>query len=116
MGKFSDSSFSILETYFDILKEERTGTDNSFLTGPKKTIFAKGGLDTTLYQLNDDGDYIGFKFLISDVKPDDNSFEFLYQGRISVHSAATSLELGKEMYFRKDSLFHDGLKNNAAAY
>lgn len=114
MTKFSDSSHNILSTYFDVLLTPRTGTQNSYLAGQRKTIFAKGGLDTTLYQKNDDGDFIGHKFLIQTITG--NNFKFQYQSQVSVHSEAIALEMGKELYFRKDSLFHDWLKNNAASY
>lgn len=114
MSKFSDSSHYILKTYFDQLLDPRTGTHNSFLSGQRKTIWADGGLNTTLYQKNDSGDYIAHKFLIQSVS--DDNFIFTYVERLSDHSEATELEVDKEMYFRKDSLFHDWLRVHASTY
>jgi hypothetical protein len=114
MSKFSDSSHYILSTYFNQLLDPRTGTHNSFLSGQRKTIWADGGLNTTLYQKNDSGDFVAHRFLIQSISED--NFIFSYIDRVSDHSEATELEVDREMYFRKDSLFHDWLRVNATTY
>ena len=43
MSKFSDASYDILKTYFDVIKTPRTGTDNSYILGQNHTIVADGG-------------------------------------------------------------------------
>jgi hypothetical protein len=118
MSKFSDSNYDILETYFDILKEPRTGTDNSYISGQNRTIVADGSLDTILYQKTEGGDFVAHKFLIQDI--DGNNFKFQYRSKLSTHTDGgdipADLAMGEEMYFRKDSFFHDWLRNNADLY
>ena len=113
MGRFSDSSHSILDTYFGLLSP-KTGEDNSYLSGQRRGIWAEGGLNTVLYQKNSDGDFVAHKFLFQSLSG--NDFKFQYLGRDSEHNLATALEMGEEMYFRKDSFFHDWLRNNATLY
>jgi len=112
--KFSDSNYNILETYFNILKNPRSGDANSYLVSQKGVIIAVGGVYTPLYQLKDNGDFVGYKFIISRIEGD--NFIFTYEGILSEHSEATELELGKEMYFRKDAFFRDWLNNNTSEY
>ena len=114
MVKFSDSSHNILKEYFDVLITPRTGTQNSFIQGQRRTISAQGGLDTTLYQKNDNGDFVAHRFLVQSIE--DDNFKYQYIGQLSDHSEATELAAGQEMYFRKDSLFHDWLKVHATQY
>lgn len=114
MPKFADPNYNILETYFNALGFTRTGDDNSYLVGQRGVIIAKGGVFTPLYQLKDDGDMVAYKFIIEDIQGDD--FLFQYRGMLSTHSNATALEVGKEMYFRKDAFFRDWLYNNRIEY
>jgi len=113
MGKFSDSNYYILSNYFSEVNAPRNGITNSYILGPRKTVVAAGSLDVELYQ-KVDNDFISHKFLIQEV--DGNNFKFQYAGKLSTHTGAADLTLGEEMYFRKDSLFHDWLRNNAAEY
>lgn len=115
MGKFSDSSHNILETYYNTLLDTvADGSQSSYLAGPRQGISADGGIGTVLYQKTEDGDYVAHKFLISEI--DGNNFRFSYQGLESTHSEAVGLQTGEELYFRKDSYFHDWLKNNSDLY
>jgi len=79
--------------------------------GQNTGIWANGGVYTILYAKNDEGSYVGHRFIIQDILG--NNFKFGYHGRETVHDQATELEVGEEMYFRKDSFFHDWLKNNS---
>jgi hypothetical protein len=114
MPKFSDSNYNTLETYFNILGFTSSGDDNSYVVGQNGVIIAKGGVYTPLYQLKDDGDMVAYKFIINSI--DGNHFIFNYLGILSTHSNATELEVGKEMYFRKDAFFRDWLYNNRSDY
>jgi len=114
MAKFSDSSYDILKTYFDILTAERSGTFDSTIQGQNHGIWANGGVYTVLYARNSDGNYIGHRFIITSI--DGNNFRFGYHGRETVHGNATELEVGEPMYFRKDSFFHDWFRNNIDTY
>lgn len=113
MPKFSASSYSILKEYFDILNTSRTGTDNSYLLGKRRTIVSEGGgSDVILYQKIETGELVGHRFLIQSIT--DNNFKFQYRGQESSYSGATGLTVGEEMYFRKDSYFHVWLRQNTA--
>jgi hypothetical protein len=115
MGKFSDSNHDILKTYFDILKAPNTGDDNSYILSQNHTIVADGsGTITTLYQKNTDNDFVGHNFRIISI--DGNTFRFQYEGMASTHNVATSLQVGEELYFRKDQPFRDWLVNNSDTY
>ncbi len=112
MAKFSESSHNILEEYFDILGTTRTGTDNSYVLGKRKTIVSKGsGSEIILYQLVD-GAMSGHRFLIQSITG--NYFKFQYRGKESKYTGAPNLTMGEEIYFRKDSFFHVWLRQNTA--
>jgi hypothetical protein len=112
MAKFSESSHNILEEYFDILGTSRTGTDNSYVLGKRRTIVAEGsGSEVILYQLVD-GAMSGHRFLIQSIT--DNYFKFQYRGKESKYTGSPSLTMGEEIYFRKDSYFHVWLRQNTA--
>ena len=112
MAKFSESSHNILEEYFDILGASRTGTDNSYVLGRRKTIVSEGsGSEVILYQLVD-GAMSGHRFLIQSIT--DNYFKFQYRGKESEYTGAPNLTIGEEIYFRKDSYFHVWLRQNTA--
>ena len=114
MAKFSDSSHKILDEYFTVLNTPRTGTDNSYVLGPRKTIVSEGsGNEVVLYQFVD-GQYVGHRFLIQSITG--NNFKFQYRGKESSFSGAFGLTMGEEMYFRKDSFFHVWLKENVDDY
>lgn len=115
MGRFSDSSYNILETYYDtILDTVADGSQSSYLAGPKRSISADGGIGTILYQKTSDGDYVAHKFKIQDIKG--NNFRFSYEGMVSTHSEAVGLQTGEELYFRKDSYFQNWLTTNSDTY
>ena len=112
MAKFSESSHNILEEYFDILNTTRTGTDNSYVLGKRRTIVSEGGgSDVILYQLVD-GAMVGHRFLIQSII--DNYFKFQYKKKESAFTGAPNLTMGEDMYFRKDSYFHVWLRENTA--
>ena len=114
MGKFSESSYNILNEYFGIIKES-SGEANSYLIGPRKTIVAKGGVVTHLYEKRSTGELIGYKFRITEISG--NNFKFEYKGLLRDHSLAVGdFTIGNEMYFRKDAFFHDWLNVNSALY
>jgi len=114
MGKFSESSYNILNEYFGIIKES-SGEANSYLIGPRKTIVAKGGVVTHLYEKRSTGELIGYKFRITEISG--NNFKFEYKGLLRDHSLSVgSFTIGNEMYFRKDAFFHDWLNVNSALY
>jgi hypothetical protein len=108
MGKFSESNYHLLKTYFDILAQGRTGDDNSYLHGPKTGIFAQGGVHTILYEETSDYSLVGHKFLTSGI--DGNDFIFQWQGVETINDTY-ELAVGNKFYFRKDSYFHDWLRN-----
>jgi hypothetical protein len=112
--KFTDPNYNTLKTYFDILKNPRSSDANSYLMTWRTPIVVRGGVYTPLYQLKDNGDFVGYKFIIEEV--DGDNFVFSYSGILSTHSEATELEVGKEMYFRKDAFFRDWLNVNSDTY
>jgi len=114
MPKFTDPNYNTLKTYFDILVSPRSGNANSYIVSQKGVIVATGGISSPLYQLKDNGDFVGYNFIINEIRGDD--FIFTYDGMHSRHSEATRLEVGKEMYFRKNSFFRNWLDNNADVY
>ena len=81
MTKFSDSNYNTLETYFNILGLTSSGDDLSYLVSQRGLIVATGGTYTPLYQLKDNGDMIGYKFIINDING--NYFKFSYSGILS---------------------------------
>ena len=110
MGKFSESNYGLLKTYFDVLVKGRTGDDNSYLHGPKTGIFANGGVHTVLYEETSDFSQVGHKFLITEING--NDFTFQWQGVETINDVY-ELAVGNKFYFRKDSYFHDWLKNHS---
>jgi len=114
MGKFADPSYTILKTYFEKILAGRTGTDNSYLIGPESSVASEGGVYTQLYELKPVEGFIGHNFQIVSVTG--NNFVFEYSGTLSTASIASSLELDNELYFRKDSYFHEWLRFNSDLY
>lgn len=113
MAIFTDSNYSTLETYFNILLNPTYG--NSYLAGGRRgAIRTTGSTYTPLYQKKDDGDFVCYRFNIDSI--DGNRFVFTYGGMLSTHSTATALEVGKEMYFRKDAFFRDWVNFNDDDY
>ncbi len=113
MGKFSDPNYDLLQRYFNVLKSRETGTQLSYIAGPKRGIWADGGAFTVLYENNATKGFVGHKFLIKEI--DGNRFKMEYKGvfqdfkkyRTSTETASLSaFDIGNEMYFRKDSFFH----------
>ena len=103
MGKFSDSSYNILETYYEILLDTiADGAQSSYLAGPRHTISADGGVGTILYQKTEDGDYVGHKFKIQDVEG--NNFRFSYEGIESTHSESVSLQIVYQLLYQSLNL------------
>jgi len=119
MGKFSDSNYQLLERYFDILVNRTTGTQRSFLAGPRQSIWADGGVFTVLYEKDSTYGFVGKKFLIQEI--DGNRFKMEYQGvyedwkkyRTDTETESLSaIGISNEMYFRKDSFFHEWLSRS----
>ena len=116
MSKFSDPNYQLLERYFDILVNRTTGTQRSFLAGPRQSIWADGGVFTVLYEKDSTYGFVGKKFLIQEI--DGNRFKMEYQGvyedwkkyRTDTETESLSaIGISNEMYFRKDSFFHEWL-------
>ena len=136
MGKFTDSPYFILQQYFT--ERATTGSSNvnisnSSLRGMNRTIVAKGGKFTQLFVKleNEDShnseynegfelDKISFKFEPLDVFLDGDYFRFNKDDLVTINVAPTGtqpgFDNGSEVYFRKDSYFHDWLKNNVTLY
>lgn len=114
MGKFTESSYTILRTYFDEILVPRSGTDNSYLIGPKSGIVSDGGVYTILYELDPVKGFVGHNFKIVSISG--NTFTFDYNSILSQHSLASALNIENELYFRKDSFFHEWLKFNSDLY
>lgn len=105
MAKFTDSNYQILLEYFTNFVKVATGPQQSYLIGPNRTFASLGGVDTTLYENTSDKGFIGHKFKIVEIEG--NRFKMSYNGLDSTFSVATSaVNIGDEMYFRKDSFFH----------
>ena len=113
MGKFSDPNYDLLQRYFNILASRQTGTQLSYIAGPRTGIWTDGGAFTVLFENNATKGFVGHKFLIKEI--DGNLFRMEYKGvyqdykkyRTSTETAALSaFDIGNEMYFRKDSFFH----------
>ena len=64
MGKFSDPNYDLLRRYFSILVSRATGTQQSFLAGPKRSIWVDGGAFSILYENDPVQGFVGHKFLI----------------------------------------------------
>lgn len=115
MGKFSESNYNILNKYFNAINTPNIGSDGSYLIGPNKTIVAKSGLTTHLYEKKETGEFIGYKFKIYEISG--NNFKFVYSGLVSDNSLSIGdFTVGSEMYFRKDSFFYDWLNVNKSIY
>lgn len=114
MPKFTEPNYDALENYFNILIRPREGTDLSYVVTEKGLLLAIGGTYADLYQLKDTGDFVGYRFSIDSI--DGDNFIFNYVRRLSDHSEATALEVGKEMYFKKGAFFHSWLVSNESDY
>jgi len=79
MGKFSDPNYDLLQRYFNTSSIGRqTGTQLSFIAGPRSGIWTDGGAFTVLYENNPTKGFVGHKFLIQAI--DGNRFEMEYKG------------------------------------
>lgn len=127
MGKFADVPYYLLKNYFNLVKPVGyTGSSSSVLIGPRTTILARAFWTHLWVKTEIDPDdstiYPGFTehkfspFLSPQDNPDnyinENYFRFDHGGMAATHTYAQSTwPEGTEVYFRKDSPFHEWLKD-----
>jgi len=107
MGKFADSPFFILDSYWnEITPYNYTYPTTARLIGLNSGIVVKGGYGDDLY-VKTSTDYLKCRFLPDVTHVTDNSFLF--------HKVAPSgfvFDAGDDVYIRKDSYFHEYVKAN----
>ncbi len=110
-------------------------TDGSYLVGPKTNIIVAGGSLTELFVKDDD--YGFYPINVRYIKTDENQFKFYNHGISDYYPGTTiteslsgccylfnewdktpkypynSVDNGSEIYFRKDSFYHEWLNNRA---
>jgi len=108
MARFADPPYFILDNYWGLLiPYNYTYPNTARLIGPMSGIVAEGGYGDDLY-IKTSTEFKKCRFLPNSTHVSGNHF-LLHK----VSPSASEFDAGDEVYFRKDSYFHDYVTNNS---